>query len=108
MHAIPAADKPKLHQLNCLKVGSKQLKLVQRIGVDWKQLGLALEFDYDLIEIIERNSHYRIEESCYELLNRWLDGEACQPTTWARLIEALRDAEYSELAIQLKQFFTTQ
>ena len=72
--------------------------------MDWKKLGLALHFDYNFIKAIERDTH-DTHESCYELLNRWLNGEACQPITWAKLIEALGDAEHSKLVRQLKKHF---
>ena len=81
--------------------------MVQSVGVDWKRLGLALEFDYNVLKTIERNAHFVVEESCLELLHRWLDGEACDPITWDRLIEALRDAEHAKLAIQLEHLLTS-
>ena len=95
-------SRPKLHQLNCLKVGDQQVRVIQRVGVDWKQLGLALHFDYNLLKAIESDNHFKTHESCCDLLQKWLDGGASQPVTWARLIEALRDCEHSKLAFQLK------
>ena len=104
--SFSAAGKPKLHQLLSLKVRDKECKLVQTVGVDWMQLGLALEFEYNLLRAIEKDNHGRTHESCNELLNRWLDGEACRPVTWGRLIEALGDAGHSTLAAQLHQSLT--
>ena len=44
------------------------------------------------------------QESCHEIFRRWLDGQGCQPITWEKLIEALKDAEKSCLAEQLQDF----
>ena len=102
-----AGGRPKLHQLNSLRVSDQQLQIVQRVGVDWIRLGIALEFDLDVLKAMERSNHYQVQDCCYELLHRWLKGEACQPITWARLIEGLRDAEHAELASELKHCFTS-
>ena len=42
-------------------------------------------------------------KSCQEMLHRWLEGEACQPVTWGRLIEAIRDAELDTLARKIEE-----
>ena len=73
--------------------------------MDWIQLSLSLHFDYNVIKAIERDNCNRTRDCCLELLRRWLEGEACRPITWARLIEALRDAEHGTLADDLKQYF---
>ena len=74
---------------------------------DWENLGLALEFDFDVIKSIEIDALCKTEKCCRELLNRWLNGEACQPVTWKRLIEAISDAERGELASELEQLFSS-
>lgn len=73
--------------------------------MDWIQLGIALEFDFNLIQAIEGSNHYRVDKCCLDLLNRWLNGEACQPITWARLIEALFKAKHANLASELENLF---
>ena len=81
----------------------RQLKVMQNVGVDWKLLGLNLQFDHSVLKAIEKNTHFITEDSCLELLGRWLNGEACQPITWARLIQALKDIEHSTIAIHLEK-----
>ena len=88
-----------------MKVGDQQLEIVQCVGVDWKRLGLALHFDYNVIEAIESSCLHQVHDCCCKLLHKWLNGEACQPVTWARLIEALRDAKHSKLAKNLMEIF---
>ena len=89
-----------------MKAGGNQVKVLQTVAADWKKLGLALEFDRNVLKAIERNAHFIVEDSCLELLCRWLDGKACRPVTWSRLIEAIKDAQHSKLATQLEDFIT--
>ena len=70
----------------------------------WEDLALFLEFDYDVIKIIrDNNKRDTCVEACEEMLHRWLEGEACQPVTWGRLIEAIRDAELDTLARRIEE-----
>lgn len=99
-------DRPQLHQLMCWKVSGHHFKIIQQVGVNWKKLAFALRFDYGVIKIIEGDARHMAEESCQEMFHRWLNEEACQPIMWARLIEALKDAEQGKLAKQLEQLLT--
>ena len=96
-----------MQQLTFLRTGEdRSLKLVQAVGIKWKDLGIALEFDYGVIETIERDTHFQNNDSCCKLLHKWLSGEACQPVTWRRLIQALHEAEHGTLAMKLEEFLT--
>ena len=95
-------DKPKLYQLDLLK----DKRIIQEVGVDWEKLASRLQFDYKVIRTIkEDNSGHeeRTEASCRDMLRRWLDGEACEPVTWERLVEAIRDIPLDTLATEIKQ-----
>ena len=101
-----AGDKPKLHQLAFLKVGSKQKRIIPELGVDWEKLAYRLEFDHNVIETIKDNNsgrNERNERSCQDMLRRWLDGEACQPVTWKRLVGAIRDIPNDKLATEIEE-----
>ena len=79
--------------------------------MDWWELGVALDFNPDLLKTIEGNNWnraHRTEQCCNDLLSRWLDGEACQSVTWERLIEALKKIECAVLADQLEQTLVLQ
>ena len=106
MRTYTIGSAPELHLLLCLKVDGKQLKLVESVAVEWKQLGLALKFNYSLLEAIETKK-ITCEDCCLEMLHKWLSGEACQPITWERLIEALRDLELASLAAQLEEMLSS-
>ena len=88
-------------------MGDKQLKVVESVAADWKQLGLVLEFKYSVLKAIEKDNRFICEDCCFEVLHKWLSGEACQPITWERLIEALRDLELKALASKLEKLFTS-
>lgn len=101
-----AGDKPTLHQLHSLNIGPESLRLIQKLSARWRNLAYALEFHDDVVDIIKHDTQQLgCEESCHQTFCRWLGGEGCQPITWGRLIEALRDAEHAELAAQLQHFF---
>jgi len=43
-----------------------------------------------------------VEEGCRRLLNRWLEGGCREPVTWKRLVEALQDSGFIDLADSLR------
>lgn len=83
--------------------GDKQLRIIQQVGVGWKKLASILLFDHNVLEAIEKDTHYRNEEACQETFRRWLNGEACQPVTWGRLVQALEDAQRRTLANEVRK-----
>ncbi len=91
-------DKPQLHQLECLKVGGRQLRVVQEVAAKWEELAVHLEFSGSVIKIIKADHRY-CEASCREMFHRWLAGEV----TWKGLAEALRDMERGNLAEHVEQ-----
>ena len=97
---------PQLHQLLCLRLGDKQLKLVQSVAADWKQLGVMLELNYDVLQSIQKNNRFICEDCCLEVLHKWLSGEGCQPITWERLVQALKDLGLTALAAQLHELLS--
>ena len=106
-----AGAKPQLHQLDLLKVLDKKKRIILEVGVDWEKLALRLEFDHNVIRTVKENNSgkdERIESSCRDMLCRWLDGEACQPVTWERLVEAIRDIPRDTLATEIEDFLLHQ
>ena len=79
--------------------------IVQKVATRWEDLALFLDFNYDVIKIIrDDNKHESCVKACQDMLHRWLEGEACHPITWGRLIEAISDAELATFARKLKEF----
>ncbi len=66
---------------------------------------MMLEFDHNVVRTIKQNNSgkdEKIESSCQDMLGRWLDGKACQPVTWGRLVEAIRDIPRDMLATEIE------
>ena len=72
------------------------------------KVALALRFDYSVIRSIERDSLHVTEDACEEMFERWLNGEACEPVTWERLVQALDEAEHATLARKVWSHFSFQ
>ena len=101
------ADTPTVKQLQVIKCEKKSpIRLVQDIAHKWEELGYALDFDPKGSHVKLIKKDYAIEGSvacCYRVLMDWLDGKgACQPPTWAKLIEILEDIDERRLAQEIK------
>ena len=99
--------KPQLHQLLMLKGSEgKHKRIMQEVGAKWEELAILLEFEYCVIKLIKSDNsgkHGMTELCCQELLARWLDGEACQPVTWGKLVEVIRNLPNDRLATEIEQ-----
>ena len=99
-----AGDTPLLYQLEYLKVGSEQFKIMEEICYKWKEIAFALEFDHHVVERIKYDTQMKgCVESCREVFSLWLKREACQPVTWRRLVSALNVINFGVLASKLDQ-----
>ena len=76
--------------------------MINTVAAQWIKLAIALEFDYNTIEAVKSN-HSEAELSCIAILSRWMNGEGQQPATWETFIQALEDADYLNLAKDLKR-----
>ncbi len=107
MCCLCVGAKPKPHQLYILKgSGGKKKRIMAEVGAKWDELALLLEFDFCVIGLIRENNRGRdaiAERCCQDLFRRWLDGEACQPVTWGRLLEAIKDLENHRLATEIEE-----
>ena len=56
-----------------------------------------------MIEAVKDDNRGINAKSCQDMLRRWLDGEACQPVTWKRLVEAIRDIPRDRLATEIEE-----
>ena len=98
---------PTVKQLVVMRCSREKspIRLVHEIAPKWEELGYALDFD-------AKGSHVKLIKSdcanessvkcCYRVLMDWLDGRgACQPPTWAKLIEILSDIGEIRLAQEI-------
>ena len=62
-------------------------------------MAIRLYFETHEIETIERDCHYQTSNASRKMIMKWLDGGGSlrKPITWATLIEALDEADLSEV-----------
>ena len=89
----------------CFSVGADRLdtsalptlKEIHRLvltpaAAKWIDLATMLEVDPCVVDIISKDCHYKVEESCMQMLTRWLNNDSNtgrQPRTWKTLLSAL-------------------
>ena len=96
-------DKPTLRQLQLLDCPSGvELRVIKTVAPKLVRLAIALNFDYSVIETVQHDQS-EAELACISILNQWMRGEGQQPATWNTLIKALRDADYCNLAEDLRR-----
>ena len=97
-----AARKPALHELDLLKGSNskKTIRIIDRIAYKWRRVAIRLHFEAHQIEGIEQDCHYQTSDASRKMIMKWLDGGGSlrKPITWATLIEALEEADLSEVA----------
>ena len=93
-----AGDKPDMYHL-------EHFKVIKEMADKWKKLASLLGLS-DVVPVIDYDTaHFGFESSFRETIRRWLDGEGHQPITWKSLVEALRDANESEITNELQKHF---
>ena len=96
--STPSDQKPALNGL-VLKKRNREVRVLERIGRDYREFGIELLEDADgdkMDEIKENNS--RAADMRMEIVRGWLRGKGKKPVTWRTLIEVLRKIELDELA----------
>ena len=82
-----------------LKGSKKTIRVIDRIAHVWDRVATRLYFEGHEIKRIKRDCPQTLEAS-REILMEWLEGNESlrKPVTWATLIEALDEADLSEVA----------
>ena len=81
-----------------LKGSRKTIRVIDRIAHVWDRVATRLYFEGHEIKRIKRDCPQTLEAS-REIIMEWLEGNESlrKPVTWAILIEALDEAELSEV-----------
>lgn len=81
------------------------INLPREIGCKYHIFGslLLLEKTAAHIEDLEHQCQRNGEEINLHVLQEWLEGRGRKPTTWATLLNVLRDIEMGELAATLER-----
>ena len=87
----------------------EQLRILNEVCAQWKDIGALLGFSGAEMKEIERNCPRDIKECCREILTSWIEhgrGHESYPATWEGLHKLLEDIECSTLAKLLKEALT--
>ena len=86
------------------------IRVVETVAADWEVLARTLGFDESRIRIINRECWRQLEEACFAMFSKWLDGEHdLEPPTWYSLIQCLeRTHKFEGLAYKLKKVIMLQ
>ena len=101
-HNCKLKCKPRLYELDLIRRNGKTVRVINRAAATWERVAIRLYFKGHEIKSIERNKHFQTGNACRAIFIEWLEGKGRQPTTWETLIEALEEADLSELASDLK------
>ena len=59
----------------------------------WRKVAYSMEFDLDIIDTIEQDSH-NVEECCDKLFRKWLNTKnGAAPKTWNTLLERIKEVD---------------
>lgn len=99
-------DPPKIYQLEQFSSDSKTIRVIDSVAAKWEELAIALGFNASMIDRLRRDYTSDCKEACTQMLITWLTMEHCdesKPVSWSTLIDCLIDAEFSSLAVELKE-----
>ena len=73
------------------------------MAAEWREVATRLYFEvYEIKRISQDNPHNSVD-ACRETFTQWLQGTGRTPTTWETIIEALEEADFSEVTKDLKE-----
>ena len=83
----------------------KEFRLVKQVSAKWKRFGVILGVTSNDLDALEEQYRGKAESCWREVMRHWLEGGGgCgYPASWSGLCTLLRDAEYAEIANQVKR-----
>ena len=104
IQSAPLLTSPKLNEIRYLSRGGKTLKIIDRVAYDWQSVAAQLYFEhYDIIRI-EKDHPNDCRSACSAMFGEWLhvEDKGRLPKTWDTLIKAFVEANFSEVAADVK------
>ena len=108
IHITALSNYPKLHELDLLKGPTgKTVRVIKDGANKWQRIATRLYFEGGAIDQISRNNK-DTDQACSTVFSKWLQGEneLRTPRTWETVIEALIEADFGQLAEDLKKVLT--
>ena len=81
-------------------ISELQRLVVQSIAPDWYTVGIHLEIETSLLDIIQADHPYSVEGCCCTMFTRWLacnGGTGEEPRVWRTVLKALKNAGHMTL-----------
>ena len=78
------------------------MKIVDRVANEWERVATQLYFELHDIRRIKKDHPNDCRATCSTVFGEWLEGSDRLPTTWDTLIKALVEANFSEVAADIK------
>ena len=98
-----------LHELDRIQARvhgkTKTVRVLEGSASRWDEIALRLYFSGDMISQIRMDSQTNALRACQSVFTQWLDGKEGlrTPRTWGTVIDALKEADYGQLADDLKE-----
>ena len=101
-------DKPSLLDLKKFPGKHGRFDVMERIGVNYPELGMFLLQDHDLSKVssLELTWQRASLPICRDIMRDWLQGKGKLPVTYATLLHCLRDADLHSLAKDIEDVLT--
>ena len=107
--SLPFTDQSHMHMLQQKPTLKDLLSLVvQEVAPKWWKLGLLLDIDPVVIEIIQSGSNVnvKVDALCQEMFQKWLNEDrltGSAPRTWRSVVEAVRSGHGEAAAEEIEQ-----
>lgn len=90
-------------KLYCIKKKcGEKVQVIRRTASEWPKLAYILGIDYSVVKNIDYESRFKPEKAWAEALHHWMEEQTRLPVNWRTFIEALEEAEFNSLAMDLK------
>lgn len=102
---------PELYELQLLtNQEGKGIRIIETVAPDWQTVAALLGFNVPRIRTIRKDGFYQQEEACFNMFERWLDGEHnLKPPRWFFLIQCLENSrKFDGLTQDLKKIIMLQ
>ena len=77
-------------------------ELTNRVAAKWEAIGISLQLESGLLEIIKEDNPNDCRARLREMLKEWMK-QVNPPPSWSAIIKAVKDAGYSRLARILRE-----
>ena len=77
-------------------------ELTNRVAAKWEAIGISLQLDSGLLDIIKEDNPNDCRACLREMLKEWMK-QVNPPPSWSAIIKAVKDAGYSFLARKLRE-----